>query len=421
MHAAGILHNDLHCGNILRQSDGKLILMDLHRMGRCGWIARRAMAKNLSQLLHDRIHLTRRSERLRFLRDYLQFNTAARGSLRGWQWLIGQITRRYQAAFYKKRDRRIRGNNKYFCSLRLRDGWRGRVILASKRQLAGTTIAHNEYTKDGWLKLLADPATLFDGPDTEVVKNSPSTTVVHKTIEVDDRKLDVYIKRNKIKTPLKRLLSAVRTSKALLAFNVAHELLNRHIPTALPVCALERRRGLFVQDSILITETVNAALLDAFMDRWLGANPRGHESLSAQQQHSLANQVLGELGRMLRQLHTFRYAHRDLKATNLMVRWEPGMSPEIVLIDLDGLKKVAVMSARRQLQGLMRLNVSLLLCPAVSRSGQLRMLLGYLSRPGTGRVNFKPYWRMLDEWSQRKRRKQIRTRQKKQKAIRFPS
>jgi hypothetical protein len=66
----------------------------------------------------------------------------------------------------------------------------------------------------------------------------------------------------------------------------------------------------------------------------------------------------------------------------------------------------------------MRLNVSLLRCPAVSHAGQLRMLLGYLRGTGNGKVQFKPYWRMLEEWSARKLRRQIRDMRQRQKALR---
>ena len=76
------------------------------------------------------------------------------------------------------------------------------------------------------------------------------------------------------------------------------------------------------------------------------------------------------------------------------------------------------MTARQEFQGLMRLNVSLLECPAVTHAGRLRMLLGYLRRPGAGRINFKPYWRQLQRWSRGKIRRQIRSRQRRQRAQR---
>jgi hypothetical protein len=51
----------------------------------------------------------------------------------------------------------------------------------------------------------------------------------------------------------------------------------------------------------------------------------------------------------------------------------------------------------------------------------MRMLLGYLRRPGCGRINFKPYWRVLEQWSASKLDQQIRSRRKRQKAARRPS
>ena len=66
----------------------------------------------------------------------------------------------------------------------------------------------------------------------------------------------------------------------------------------------------------------------------------------------------------------------------------------------------------------MRLNVSLLECPVVNRAGRLRMLLGYLRGPGVGQVNFRPYWQLLQDWSGRKIRHQIASRQLRQKALR---
>jgi len=104
----------------------------------------------------------------------------------------------------------------------------------------------------------------------------------------------------------------------------------------------------------------------------------------------------------------------------LLVLWDGSAdaTPEIIMIDLDGLRRVRHVSQRLQFRGLMRLNVSLFKCPAVNHAGRLRMLLGYLRRPGSGRIDFKPYWRELQRWSARKLRRQIRSRQRRQRAQR---
>jgi len=47
--------------------------------------------------------------------------------------------------------------------------------------------------------------------------------------------------------------------------------------------------------------------------------------------------------------------------------------------------------------------------------------MGYLRRPGVGTMDFKRYWRALEDWSARKLRRQIRSRRRRQKAARRPA
>jgi len=426
MHDAGVLHGDLHCGNVLVRTDTpepKLVLTDLHRVRRCRWLSRRARAANLAQLLHDRRDLTTRTERLRFLKHYLAASRVG-GAVRGWRILIEERARRHSARQYAKRDRRITGTNRYFTRLRLGDGWRGHAMLASKYALGGSRAAAMAFRADDWRAVLADPEALLTGPDVTVVKDSPTSLVVRRRIEVGGQEIDVHIKRTRRKRPWKILLDCLRRARSIRAFRLGHELLNRRVATALPLVALEQRRGAFLLDSLLIAETVEGAPLSTFLDKHLQPGGGDDRPLGPAEQRSLAQAVLWQLGRLVQRLHDHSYAHRDLKAPNLLVRWdrrgdEPP-SPEIVLVDLDGLRRMWHLSAKRRFQGLMRLNVSLLKCPVVTHAGRLRMLQGYIRRPGLGRVNFKPYWRVLADWSGRKLTQQIRSRRKRQKAVRRP-
>jgi hypothetical protein len=379
------------------------------------------MAANIAQLFHDRVYCTTRSDRLRFLRHYLA-QCPKSGSLRGWIYLIELFAQRHTAAQNRKRDRRICGNNGYFSKIELPGEWRGHVVLRSKRKPIGSTAADIGFTRDQWIKALSDPLELQDETkgNIEIVKDSPSGRVVRRKLRIGDRQLDVYIKRPKLKTFWKVFLSAFRRSRSHQSFSLGHRLLTRRISTAIPLATLERRRGLFLKDNILITEAVDCSHLHDFMVKWFGSDSPNDPKLKDSRRRQLYRDVLWELGRIVQRLHDNNFFHRDLKATNLRIHWDAGERPEILLVDLDGVSQVCFMTMRRRFRGLMRLNVSLLQCPPVNHSGRLRMLLGYLRRPGTGRINFKPFWRLLEEWSEEKLRMQIRSRRKKQKAIRRP-
>jgi len=420
MHASGVIHRDLHCANLLVRtgSPRQLVLMDLHRMRRRRRLSRRSRAGNLAQLLNDRLLWTSRSERLRFLRHYLRVSQAT-GSLRGWVRMIEPIADRLRRRLYAQRERRIFGTGPYFARLSVA-GYRGHVVLASKRQVPGSAASGATFSPEQWRAVLADPEALFVGADVEVIKDSPSSYVVRRRLKIGPHEIEVYVKRPRRKRAVRWLTDLFRHSRPLRAFRLGHALLARHIHTALPLAAMEKRRWRFLTDSILITEAVDSGLhLNKFLNRHLGESRAGN-GLQGRQRKRLAQHVLWELGRLLRRLHQAGFAHRDLKATNLLVRWDdsPGRSPQIIMVDLDGLRQVRRVSCRQEFRGLMRLNVSLLECPGVSHAGRLRMLLGYLRRPGVGRINFKPYWRLLQQWSNRKIRRQIASRQRRQKAQR---
>jgi len=419
MHAVGVIHRDLHCGNVLvhRDDPAHLTLTDLHRMSRRRRLGRPARAANLAQLLHDRRLWTTRSQRLRFLKHYLRAS-GAEGSLRGWVWTIEPLARRHSRRLYAQRDRRVMGRNRYFTDLTV-GGYRGHVVLASKRRVPGSAASGMTFTPEQWRQALADPDALFSGPDVQVIKDSPSSLVVRRPLRVGPHELDVYIKRPRRKKAIRWVLDAFRASRPLRAFRLGHALLTRHIHNALPLAALEKRRGPLLLDSILITEAVADGMhLNRFLARHLGAG--NGDDLAAPARRRLARDVLWLLGRLVRRLHAEGFAHRDLKASNLLVVWPRAAqaAPEIIMIDLDGLRRVRHVSQRLQFRGLMRLNVSLFECPAVNHAGRLRMLLGYLRRPGVGRIGFKPYWRELQRWSARKLRRQIRSRQQRQRAQR---
>lgn len=417
MHNAGVIHCDLHCGNVLvapGKSGPQLVLMDLHRMRRRRQLSRRAMAANLAQLMHDRMDFTTRTQRLRFLKHYL-VRLGGSGSLRGWQSLIEQFAHAHTARQYAGRDRRLVGDDRYFTRLRLGGGWRGRAILATKEHPTGSQAAATRLQAADWQKALADPKSLLQDVG-DKLKDCAGKSIVRRRLQVGQAQLDVLVCRYHRRQWWKRLVDCFRSSRARRAFNVGHELLIRRIATTLPLACLERRIGPVLLENILIVEAVDSPRLQPFLEAYLSGTPQSGHNMDLAQQRHLAQILLWQMGRLLQRMHDTGYSHRGMGAHNLLVRYV-SPTPQLVLADLDGVRRPRWLTQRRRYQSLMRLNVSLLACPAVTHAGRLRMLLGYLRRPGSGRINFKPYWRTLEAWSQRKLRQQIRSRQRRQRNI----
>lgn len=416
MHHAGISHEDLHCGNVMvldnRQGPPELVLMDLHRVWRSSHLSRRRRAMNLAQLLHDQYEFTTRTQRIRFLRRYLR-SSGAEGSLRGWQLLIDACFRRHRSRQLAHKDRRITGRNKYFSPLSLPGGWRGQATLMVKHPPDDSLAGRSQFTPDDWHKALADIPSLLVGA--QVVKDKKSRRVLSTRIKVGAIDLDVFITQPRLTNIWKRVLACLRPARTTRAFRLGHALLNRRMPTAIPLACVSRRVGPVLLDSLLISQAVAGDPLNRYIEKGVAERTK-----SPAQRHQPLLDVTWQLGRMLQRLHDDNFAHRNLSETNILMRTVNSASPQVVLLELAGLRRVGRMTMKTRFQGLSRLNISLLRCPSVNRAGRLRMLLGYLRRPGMGRIDFKPYWRVLEEWSAQNTRREIRSQRRKQRDMRRP-
>jgi tRNA A-37 threonylcarbamoyl transferase component Bud32 len=101
------------------------------------------------------------------------------------------------------------------------------------------------------------------------------------------------------------------------------------------------------------------------------------------------------VGRLVGRLHASGFSHRDLKATNLLVRERDGRI-EACIIDLDGAAKPWRLSKRRRLANLARLAIASLELTGVTQTMRLRMLRAYLSNFPEGPAA-KAVWSELRE------------------------
>jgi len=419
MHAAGIEHRDLHCGNIFLTKNGndvRLAVMDLHRIRLHGRMHRRRRSINMAMLMHDRLASTTRTERLKFLRTYMKA-AKVKGTLRGWQWLVEFFWAKHAGRLYRQRDRRVLGRkNLYFARLKLKNHWKGHVILASKRRMLNSRAAKMEFRITDWQQLLRQPEKLLYGDDVEVVKESASVRVIRRIITIGDKQVDVHIKQARRKKKINAILDCLRPSRAVSAFRLGQMFLTRRIPTPLPMAALEKRIGPFLLDSILITETLDSPSLQRFMTCNLTTQPA--KSTKRPEWEKCIYRTMEILGKSLQYMHDMGFTHRDLKATNMIVFIDSDQIPEIAFLDLDAVSKEFRVTLRQRYKGLTRVFVALQQCHTLTHAGFMRLLMAYMRRPGCGELYYKPYWRLIERWGENKLTKQIKSRRKQQKAQR---
>jgi serine/threonine protein kinase len=340
-----------------------------------------------------------------------------KGTLRGWQWLVEFFWEKHAGQLYRQRDRRVLGKkNLYFSHVTLKDHWKGHVVLASKRQMLDSKAAKMEFKITEWQQLLKQPEKLLTGDDVEVIKESPSVRVIRRVITIGDKKVDVHIKQAKRKKKINAFVDCLRPSRAISAFRLGHMFLTRRIPTPLPMAALERRVGPFLTDSILITETVPAPNLLRFMTSNLSTQPA--KLCKTPEWEKSIYRTMENLGKSLQYMHDMGFTHRDLKATNIKVFINKDGVPEIAFLDLDAVRKEFRVLLRQRYKGLTRVFVALQQCHTLTHTGFMRLLMAYMRRPGSGELYYKPYWRLIERWGEKKLQKQIKSRRKKQKAQR---
>ena len=142
-HARGFFHRDAHPANVLIScgAKGELTAVFADPLG-AGFVDRAASrlvsARSLAQLFQGARRFTTRSERYRFLRDYLRCRFGPRGASRGavhaWLAALLAASTRHAEGLAKKRDRRMRRRSPHFSSIRLPGGWRGCVCTKLERR-----------------------------------------------------------------------------------------------------------------------------------------------------------------------------------------------------------------------------------------------------------------------------------------------
>jgi hypothetical protein len=400
-HQSGFEHRDMHAANILVHplAPGRYetVFVDLQSARRGTPLEDRAVVRNLAQLNQWFRRHSSIGDRLRFLRRYLRWRNEyeqafehARPLDLSFERLVAALTdaaERHAERLWAKRDRRARRSNRYFSRIRVAGGWRGMVFLRCKRPVEESRASAMALNCDWWREQLANPLRWFDPDGGHAYKQSHSALVTRAVLPTETEKLPVIIKRPLARNWRRQLRQFLAPSRSVRGWRIGHALLNRDIPAARPLAALERCLGPVVLDSLLLTEALPAALdLDAYLRREFAARPPADWWWHKQE-------LSGLLVRHVRQLADRGFIHRDCKAQNVLVVAGPRL--KLLWIDMDGLKRTRRPPAAPQLQALLRLHVSLLDVPGLTRADRVRFLKAYLARFGSDPRAWRSAWHEL--------------------------
>ena len=383
MHDAGLAHPDPHPGNLLvRFADGRpeFLLIDVHAVRFAkplGWPSSRANLVLLNRWFQMR---ATRADRLRFWRAYTRARELA--PLRGAQDVEAR-TLRSNARFWQHRTARYRAENRQYRRVRL-----GSIRGHAVRELPQAVLD----------ALLADPDAPFRDPANRTLKDGRSSSVVEMTIPSPGGPRRAIYKRFRVKSLLAHWKNALRPTAAMRSWLFGLNLLDRGLPTARPLCVLQRFRAGVPAEGYLLTEKVPEALeLPAAV-------------LRAERRPELLRPWAERLGRLLRHMHAREVSHRDLKALNILMSGTNDLASAVpVLIDLVGVETGVPVSTRVRVRNLARLNASFLASTSVARTDRLRVLRAYMAWGLHGSAGWKDLWRAVERATRAKAAKNAKT------------
>jgi len=383
MHAAGVVHADLHPGNLLlRLGPGdapELFLIDLFavRLGPpLDWPRSRDNLVVLNRWFALR---SSRSDRRRFWRAYWEARARPCGSRRNERDAARGVERRTLISnlrFWRERDGRCLGGNRWYR--------RVRSAVASGHAVADLDPAV-------LAPLLADPDEPFRRPGIVFLKDSPSSTVIEFDLPVGGAPRRVIYKRFAVTRWTDPWAALFRPPPALRSYVMGHGLRLRGLPTPRPLGVWHRTRFGLLYEGYLLTEKAPGAVQ-------LPAYVAGLARLPAAERRAALRRLIDQAARLLAALHERRLSQRDLKGANLLVNAVPWFvaargaterqpppdsrspaEPQIWFIDLVGVRVHARLSRARRAQNLARLYASFHGRGLLTRTDLLRFLLAYLT------------------------------------------
>ena len=300
---ANMGHSDLHLGNFIL-NNGQTFLLDGYAVRRLG-----LRMSDVLQLGHSVDTFATRTD-----------------LLRGWQ-LLGpgaKMPRRnpISGKLYQSVIDKIWGNNRYFGKLESA-GYKGAFFKHTKFAKRWSVASKLTFTRQDWEAAFPKLLQQMNADTLTVIKRSASGDVLSGEVVLNGRPLQVVIKRPKRKYWSRFITEFFRGSRPRRAWKKAWQIIVRDMPTAWPLVIMEKTVFGYAVDTMIIYEHVPGPLLAKITP----------ESMSACDRQTLFRRV----GRLLRRIESFGYAHTDAKSSNWIVYEDPQTGPMPVVIDIDGI------------------------------------------------------------------------------------
>lgn len=348
MLSSGIVHDDLHAGNILIHSDGlgqrHWFLIDPYNVQRKPRNDRAALLHTLALIIQSYWLRLSVQDRLRGWLSFRQSMKLHMSKANERQFLV-QLHREVQSRIYSVWNQRVRRNtkaNRDFYELRVRRSraWASRDIPAD------------------WLaKFLFEPEQALK---LNIIKKSRHGLAA----VISGPKEHLLLKKFQPRHAWDGLFGRWRRSPALHCYRMGYRLQTACVPTAKPLAVVEKHRHGQLLSSYVLTEYLQDTM--PLGNYWPRITPK------------LQQQTLLRLADLIQRLHSFHLSHRDLKATNILVRPHADKPVEIFIIDLRGVTHSYWLTTSRRRKDLARLALSAITTLKVSRTDLLRFLFRYL-------------------------------------------
>ncbi len=374
----GIVHEDLHAGNVLVHIDAlghrQWYLIDPYKVQRKSRSSHKVFLSTLALMVHTNWHRLSAQDRLRGWVSFRQSMDLQLSPVEERQFLA-QLHQEIESRIYSVWNQRVRRNtkaNRDFYELRVRRSraWASRDIPAD------------------WLaKFLFEPEQAIKKP-VQVIKKSRHglAAVIAGPTE------PVLIKKFTPRHVWDRLFGRWRRSPALHCYRMAYRLQTAFLPTARPLAVVEKHRHGQLLSSYVLTEYLKDT--EQLGEYWPQIAPE------------VQQQTLLNLAGLIQRLHSFRLSHRDLKLTNILARSQGEKPVELFLIDLRGVTHSCWLTTSRRQKDLARLALSATTSLRASRTDLLRFLLRYLK--DDERPQWQKWWKQIDRLMSMKVRQNLK-------------